>query len=735
VNDRPLKIVLGDQARGPGDEPAPRRVLHQNRGGRAELLPADPDDDTPVGLVWQDPDASQIELLPEDWDAETAETDSQDITDRPVDQDDEDEPVLFGTVIPPRGKSRQPIIPTWMRSAREARDAVGRELDLWWYRIRYHAWHSPAYLLRALRWAPAGAGRVIGETWRWTWHAESAPLRKQQAQPGGDTSAYLALHKVRNEHVRQRLPITLTAAGTFAGGAAAAAAWAPTGWLITAGTGLALLLGRIGRPIDRPIVQVAVTIERRRRLTALEVREALCLLGIAGLKEPGQITFPVEIHRDGPGQLARVNLPRGVEAVKVVEKRGALSSALRRPIDQVWPIGGPEHAGQLDLWVSYVPVSQMKPPTWSLTKDGARTSVFEPIQIGFDQRQRPVEVPLFELNWLIGGQPGSGKSYFQRAIALGAALDPAVEFLIAEFKGTGDFMDFDDAGLCTTYVCGVDDEEFDQAADILAWALAECARRGKRIKKFRQQGRAPKGKATPELAAEPGSGLHPVVIVLDEVHELFLARPEAAAAAERIIKRGRALNIILLLATQIPDKDSLPKNITRCAAMRACLSVDDYIANDMILGTGAHKRGVTGTTFRKKVDAGWAMVVGLLEPTAVRAAFPTEAEAAGILARAVQLRGGILPGRDEQLPRWEVLVDVLRVWPAGQGGIHWETLAARLADARPELYADMSGEALSALLRSLEVPSVTVTVAQERARGCRREAVEAAMARREVTSG
>ena len=34
------------------------------------------------------------------------------------------------------------------------------------------------------------------------------------------------------------------------------------------------------------------------------------------------------MHRDGPGWLARVNLPAGLEAVKVLDRRGGLSSAL-----------------------------------------------------------------------------------------------------------------------------------------------------------------------------------------------------------------------------------------------------------------------------------------------------------------------------------------------------------------------------------------------------------------------
>src|SRR5690606_21887146 len=163
--------------------------------------------------------------------------------------------------------------------------------------------------------------------------------------------------------------------------------------------------------------------------------------------------FPTDIHTQGPGQLAMVNLPPGVDAVEVVSRKGKLCSALRLPADQVWPAVGPDHPGQLDLWVGYQPASKMGQPRWQLTHPSARTSVCEPGPFAVDQRQQPVKVTLFENNFLIGGQPGSGKSYGARALTLAAALDPTVELKVAEFKGTADFGDV--APFCSSYVCGV----------------------------------------------------------------------------------------------------------------------------------------------------------------------------------------------------------------------------------------------------------------------------------------
>ena len=85
------------------------------------------------------------------------------------------------------------------------------------------------------------------------------------------------------------------------------------------------------------------TVARFTKLIAEIVREALVALNLRGLREPGQLRFVHPgVHRDGPGWLARVNLPAGMEAVKVIANRDGLSSVLRLPVDQVSPAPGPD---------------------------------------------------------------------------------------------------------------------------------------------------------------------------------------------------------------------------------------------------------------------------------------------------------------------------------------------------------------------------------------------------------
>jgi S-DNA-T family DNA segregation ATPase FtsK/SpoIIIE len=640
---------------------------------------------------------------------------------------------LYATVTWRRDDPRPPVVPAWMLNRAQRRlvaRLLAREAG---YHAAFHATRLPLYGMKIAVYAPRGAARLTGRTVRWA-SAHDAWALAQRAATVDDRAEWMALDQVRQRQSSWRVPLLLAmfGAAVVAGAVVTAVTpwWVCTALSVSGVSGLA----RIGRPADRPILVRTVNPRRFTRLTAEMVREALVRIGVPGVREPGDIDFPAPgIHRDGPGWLARVNLPGGVKAVKVLERREELSSALRLPVDQVWPDAGPEHAGQVDLWVGYQPASKMGQPRWSLTDPTARTSFFEPFEFGTDQRQRPQSITLAELNVLIGGQPGSGKSFGARTLAGGAVLDPLVELIIAEFKGTADFGDL--AHLCSTYVCGVDDAAFERASAVVEWGLAECERRGRRIRKARERGECPKGKITPELAARPGSGLHPIVIIIDEAHELFGALPEAGKAMERLIKRGRALGITVVLATQIPDKDSLPPIITRCVAVRWCMSVSDQVANDMILGTGAYKRGLSSTGYRPKLDAGWGVMVGLGTPGSVRAQYPADEDWRALVERATQLRGGrVVGGSDEAPPPRDVLEDLRTIWVPSERGQHWTTLAERLTERWPDAYASLTAEALSSMARGLGLPSVDVKARGERTprKGCRAEAIEAAIQAREI---
>lgn len=641
---------------------------------------------------------------------------------------------VYATVTQLAEAQRRPIVPAWMRTASSRRAFLKQAWGLACYSTALQATRTPKYLAKAAVFAPWGVLVLAGRLLRWMWHTELSALEQAAA---GRADLDKGPHIARQAAQARKARAYVLGVGLAVVLAAAVTAWmlAPRWVVFVLLAALVPVFARIGRPADTPIIEHVTVGRRFTRLTSNMVRDAVVALRLTGLKGPGDISFPPPgVHADGPGWLARFELPPGLVASDVMDKRERLAGALRLPTDQVWLEVGPEHSAQVDLWVGHKPASKMDAPVWALARPDARTSIFEPNPFANDARGRPVHAILFERNFLLGGQPGSGKSFGARTLMTIAGLDPTCEMKIAEFKGVGDFLDV--AELCTDYACGVDEEAFDIGEALVDWLLAECERRGARIKKLRMSGELPDGKITPEIAARPGSGLHPLFVLLDEFHELLLARKGVAEKVERILRRGRALGIILVLATQIPDSKTVPTGITKQVSVRACFSVSDWQANDQILGTGSYTRGHSAIMFRPGYDSGWAVTQGLERPgQTLRTQFPDPETRAAIVERMKQLRGGTVVGqREERVKVRNMLHDVRQVLRDGEAGLSWETLAARLAVLVPEVYAGITGDMVREALKRYDIFTQPVKEKVDgewkSLKGLRRTALEEAEARR-----
>ncbi len=193
-----------------------------------------------------------------------------------------------------------------------------------------------------------------------------------------------------------------------------------------------------------------------------------------------------------------------------------------------------------------------------------------------------------------------------------------------------------------------------------------------------------------------------------------------------------AFGIILILATQRPDAKSLPTGVSGNVSQRFCLKVVGQLENDMILGTSAYKNGIRSTTFRPEVDAGLGYQVGAAAHALVlRTYYLNLPDTERVAKRARALRedagtlSGVALGEDGSTPQRDVLADALEAF-AGDAGLQWAELAARIATRFPERWQDTTGDAVSAELRSRGVPSVLVKAEGRSARGCRGGDVEKA---------
>lgn len=614
-----------------------------------------------------------------------------------------------------RGEVRD-IIPGHLRTLAGIRRAVMFWVRRWRKISLFHAVRSPKMLPLACVWAVAGVCRLEVAAWAWALVTEQAWLRGQTIE-AGDIRQYLQIHKDGKETRTFRVPALLLAHVVILIVAAAMTARVPLLWL-PAGLVLVPFLAAAGRPDSRPIVESAVIPAAYEMLTLAGVIRALAVLGIAEMNkalrdDPDGAVVPMgPVTRDGNGWLALAELPPGVTAGQVSEKRENLASGLRRPLGCVWPeTMHKRHPGALSLYVSDEDMNTAPMPPWPLAKRG-KSNMFEPTVFAVDPRGRDVAITLIYVSIIIGSIPRMGKTFLLRLLLLICALDVRSELHVYDLKGTGDLAPL--RVVAHRYRAGDEPEDMDYLMADLRALRTEMRRRTKVIRELGEAGdpRCPENKVTPELAGDKSLGLHPIVIAVDECQVLF-EHPQYGGEAETIctdlVKRGPALAMLEALATQRPDAKSIPTGISANAVLRLCLKVQGQVENDMVLGTSQYKAGIRATMFSFD-DKGVAYFAGEgTAPRIIRAQGFDLPASKVIAARARVMREhagritGYALGEDQELrdPR-RLLDDVLTVF--GDAKALWcSTLAERLAGSFPETYDGITQDAVASQLRGLEV--------------------------------
>lgn len=432
----------------------------------------------------------------------------------------------------------------------------------------------------------------------------------------------------------------------------------------------------------------------------------------AFFKTGGELLYLTAARKDGDGTFARVRLPLGVTADMVADRRPTLAANLGRASLETWPTKADED-GVLDLWIADKGTLNGGAGDWPLLHDGD-VDVFDGVPFGLSQRGLVINAPLIEANWLIGGRPGQGKTSALRTMLLGAGLDPTAELWVFVMGESPDFEPL--TPRLSRYRMGMDDAVAADAVTALEDLSAEMERRGKVL--GARPGRPPK--VSRKLADKPGLGLHPLIVGVDECHELF-QHPKYGKRAEelavRLIKRGRKYGITLLFVTQSPTKDSIPKEITRNVSCGIAFAVADHVANDGLLGAGRYRAGIRATELRMKTDRGTCVAVGITDaPWELVRTFYVPFEdgtddVTPIVARSLELitehgrnliTTGTEPDEDEPAPV-DHLADVAHVI-AGEPRVRTQTVLARLAGHNPGEYEPWTARDLSALRREHGIP-------------------------------
>lgn len=631
-----------------------------------------------------------------------------------------------------------PILVEWLRDPALFADTARRLAKRNTHRLLRHTVWSPVYLAKLVKWSPRGFWRA--STSLVAAISDSDTRHLQHAHAGrGESKEYVSLERVRHDRVHNRLIVAAVLT------ALAVIGFALVWWLVSplvcqlAGLATVLVLGWVGRPQGKRILAAEKLVAGAPPpLSAPMVREALCKLGIAGMRDPAEIGLLFDVARTTGGYQVGLELPAGVEAAKVVEARGKLSAALRRELGTVWPTRGRRHEGHLDLFVADENVATAPQRPWKLRERGI-VNIFDDVPMFTDQRGKWVDLRLAYTSGVIGGLPRTGKTFGMRQLGLVFGLDPRTKCYCYDLKGTGDFGPLS----LFAHGYGVGDEDEDVAAQLrqLRELHDEMRRRIRKVRELSETDRelCPESKVTDLLASRRDLHLEPVLLLVDECQIWFehadkKVKEEFIRLCTDLVKRGPALAIHSYFGTQRPDAASIPTAISANAVIRFCLKVIGHQPNDAVLGTGAYKSGIDATMFDYS-DKGLGYLRGDgADAQIVRTVHGLDAVAAekvALRARAVRKAQDRLTGyaagdeAEEAQQDVSFLADCRDVC-GNADTIHLADLAAGLRELRPDTYGAVNTRGVGSMLREAGIePGVVWDAGKPRekasAQGVKRE--------------
>ncbi|MEV4511360.1 cell division protein FtsK [Dactylosporangium sp. NPDC049525] len=669
------------------------------------------------------------------------------------DLDDEPEPTRASVYVDIIAKDheRRPVIPAALRGIGNLKAGARRAAGRAGHVLAFHAVRAPLYVILAAFWAVVGVGRLTGGQVRWWWVSEQSTLR-QGAATRDDSATWLALHREARSTRLWRGSVlgaellAVVVVGLVLG-------YTAPGWVQAVTVAVVVpVLARVGRPVGKPIVSAAVVAPRFRKLTADVVLRAYYAARLGDPVKPGQeVTFGGPMARDGNGSRVTIDLPYGKGLDDAVKARGAIASGLDVAVSQVFITREPTSHRRHVLWVADVdplalpagrtPLLRLRP-----------TDIWEPAPFGLDERGGRVVLSLLWNSVMIGAIPRQGKTFSARALALYAALDPYVKLTVFDGKGSPDWRKF----ALVADRCGFglamtrDGDPVELFLEALREIKADVQARYQRLSEL-PASVCPEGKLTREISRDPRYGMPVRLVVIDEFQEYFDlgdASKEIASLLVFLVKVAPAAGVIVLGATQKPSgigTGAVAQQFTAFRdnfAVRFSLRTGSWQVSDLVLGSGAYSEGYDSSTLLPAYK-GVGILRGATDATpTVRTYLADQEDAERILtaARTLRERAGTLSGQAAGEPAArqarDVLADVVKVWShVDRAGIQWPALAELLAAHLPEGYAGATAESVSALLRAEGVASVDIKAAGTVLKGARLADVEAAIHRRQLTTG
>jgi len=471
---------------------------------------------------------------------------------------------------------------------------------------------------------------VLAFRWGWRYRSELAPMYAAGAVLG--VACWLhAGHRHWSALVLVIAAVTAAALVAFGGRAglptlierlyAAVTTLAAGGWI-----GAAAILGPFSTPMPQLLAIGAAVLAvpwwahaRRRARVRVERKlqvwpEIAAAVGLAGSRVMSAVV-------DVWGWRARVRLARGQTITDVIAKIAALESGLGtfRGAVRVYPTPD-DLANRCELRVL-----DMDPHADAIPWPGPSvTSITQPVDFGPFEDAAPCRVLFLRRHGLAGGATGGGKSGWLNVLMGNlVACGDVVIWGIDLKKG----MELGPWAACIGRLATTPEEARALLADavaILEARAALLAARGQRV-----------WEPSPEMPA--------LIIVIDEYAELADDAPGAVRHADSVARRGRAVAVNLIAATQRPTQKAMGQGAVRSQMdVRICFRVRERKDVDLILGQGMLAAGWNAHT----LNAPGKFLIAAAEhdtPRRARGYLLTDESVAGTASRYADLRPSLDP--------------------------------------------------------------------------------------------
>jgi len=658
-----------------------------------------------------------------------------------------------GTPVAAGAEKRLPIIPPQLRPE-NIKYTAQRTAERWAHIAAFHAVRSPWYLAKLLFFAVRGLARLVGNQISWWWVRNAFEL-EQHAADAKELREWERIHRMIKA---TRLWRGIVLAGEVLAlliGVPILWTEAPAGWRFLGLVGLVVALGHYGRPLGRTLIGTAVVAPRFRRLNSDIVLRAYYAAGLGHPDKPDmQVTFGSAMSRDArnTGSQVVVDLPYGKGWSDVLAAKEKIASGLDVHTNQVYLTEDKTSHRRHTLFVTdrdplAVPVGKTD------LLDGKVRNIWRPVRFGRDQRDRLVQISLLWISILNGAQPRKGKTFAARLLGLYAALDPYVRIIVVDGKCSPDWIKFRMVAHRFIYGTHPNPLDADPVANLLA-ALDEVLAHIEKVNQILATlpvNLCPEGKLTEELARDPRFPELRVWMLIMEEFQLYFEtedqnlNKEVAKKLSTIQAVGPSAGVILLSSSQKPagigagDVARLFNRYRDNHAVRFALKCGNRLVSEAVLGGDAYAEGYDASALPVGEEyLGVGYLYGLTDATpTVRTFLADHGDAEKILhaARAHRERlgslSGLAAGQEMARASRDVLADVLAIFGA-ESRMQWPTLAARLAEHRPEHYADLTADTISAQLRALGVPSIDVKRDGQVLKGAKAADVRAAIKRRDL---